>query len=160
MGGLHVSEIPVGGVMEFAGITAPEGWLICDGSAISRITYSTLFSVISTIYGTGDGSTTFNIPNIKGKVIVGYDSTQTEFNSLGETGGEATHKLSVAEMPSHQHELTIDSDAGSYHASGVDWMTGSAMRHYAGDMISSTGGNQPHNNLQPYIVLNYIIKVQ
>lgn len=145
--------------MEFAGTSAPEGWLICDGSAISRTTYSTLFSVISTIYGTGDGSTTFNIPNIKGKVIVGYDSTQTEFNSLGETGGEKTHTLTVDELAPHNHDVKVKMNALGF---GDGYLTTASGYNYttSNSPINNTGRGQAHNNLQPYIVLNYIIKVQ
>lgn len=151
--------VPTGTVTAFAGDVAPDEWLLCDGSAVDRTTYADLFVVIGTKYGSGNGATTFNLPNYNGRTLVGVDSTQTEFATLGQVGGEKTHTLTVDEMPSHQHELTIDSDEGPYHASGVDWMTGSAMRHYAGDMISSTGGNQPHNILQPYATVNYIIKI-
>ena len=157
-GGVSGDTLPVGSIVAYSSTTIPTNWLLCDGRAISRTEYSLLFSIIGTTYGVGDGSTTFNLPNLKGRVPVGVDSSQTEFDTLGETGGEKTHTLTVDEMPSHQHDLTIDSSEGSYHASGVDWMTGSAMRHYAGDMIASTGGDQPHNNLQPYQTTNYIIK--
>ena len=157
-GGVSGDTLPVGSIVAYSSTTIPTNWLLCDGRAISRTEYALLFSIIGTTFGVGDGSTTFNLPNLKGRVPVGVDSSQTEFDTLGETGGEKTHTLTVDEMPSHQHALTIDSSEGSYHASGVDWMTGSAMRHYAGDMISSTGGDQPHNNLQPYQTTNYIIK--
>ncbi len=83
--------------------TPPIGYLVCDGTAVSRTTYASLFSVISTAYGIGNGTTTFNLPNIKGNVVVGRDSGQTEFDVLGETGGAKTHSLSVAEMPAHTH---------------------------------------------------------
>ena len=89
--------------------TAPSGWFVCDGSAISRTTYSDLFAVIGTIYGVGDGSTTFNVPNLKGRAIVGRDASQTEFDVLGETGGEKTHVLTESEMPSHRHGIAADS---------------------------------------------------
>jgi microcystin-dependent protein len=77
----------------FAGSTAPTGWLLCDGTAVSRTTYSDLFAITSTTYGVGDGSTTFNLPNLKGRVPVGLDTSQTEFDVLGETGGAKTHTL-------------------------------------------------------------------
>lgn len=157
-GGVSGDTLPVGSILAYSSTTIPTNWLLCDGRAISRTEYSLLFSIIGTTYGVGDGSTTFNLPNLKGRVPVGVDSSQTEFATLGQVGGEKTHTLTVDEMPSHQHELTIDSDEGPYRASGVDWMTGSAMRHYAGDMIASTGGDQPHNILQPYQTTNYIIK--
>ena len=76
--------VPAPGVVEmFAGATAPTGYLICDGAAISRTTYAALFAIIGTTYGAGNGSTTFNIPNLKGKVAVGRDASQTEFDVLG-----------------------------------------------------------------------------
>lgn len=150
--------IPTGSIMQFAGATAPTGFLICDGSAISRTDYSDLFDTIGTAYGTGDGSTTFNIPNLKGKIPVGLDSTQTEFDVLGETGGEKTHTLTVQEMPSHNHNTGVSS-AGSETGYGIDYSYTTEYREYSGaDFITNTGGGQAHNNLQPYIVLNYIIK--
>ena len=147
------ANTPVGCINLYAGSTAPTGWLICDGSAISRTTYANLFSVIGTTYGTGDGSTTFNIPNLKGKVPVGLNSSDTDFDTLGETGGEKEHTLSVDEMPSHDHSTNgsyLNNGSGGTTATWLSWGSGNAK-------VQSTGGGQSHNNLQPYIVMNYII---
>lgn len=99
-----------GGATETTGVckvwltgTPPTGYLLCDGAAVSRTTYAALFAVISTTFGAGDGTTTFNLPNMKGRVVCGYDSAQTEFDAIGETGGAKTHTLTSAEMPSHTH---------------------------------------------------------
>ena len=85
--------IPAGIISAYAGGTAPTGWLMCDGSEVSRITYNNLFIAIGTNYGAGDGSTTFNLPNLKGKVVVGADSQDTDFDTVGNTGGEKTQLL-------------------------------------------------------------------
>ena len=98
--------LPVGSIMPYPKATAPENWLICDGSAISRTDYSELFNAIGTTFGEGDGSTTFNLPNIKGRTIVGLDTDDTDFNTIGKTLGEKTHTLTVAEMPEHNHQAT------------------------------------------------------
>ncbi len=95
-----------GVITAFGGSSAPTGWLLCDGTAVSRSTYADLFAVVSTTYGIGDGTSTFNVPNLKGRIPVGRDSTQTEFDTLGETGGAKTHTLTSAEMPSHQHNVS------------------------------------------------------
>lgn len=97
------SGSPTGAVTQFAGSAAPTGWLLCDGTAVSRATYADLFAAIGTTYGAGNGSTTFNLPNLKGRVPVGRDSADTSFDVLGETGGAKTHTLTVTEMPSHTH---------------------------------------------------------
>ena len=80
------SDTPIGAITEWSSNTAPDGWLLCDGSAVSRTNYSELFVVIGTDYGSGDGSTTFNLPNIKGKTTVGLDIDDSNFNSVGKTG--------------------------------------------------------------------------
>ena len=105
-----VQASPVGVVSTFGGATAPTGWLLCDGTAISRTTYSDLFTVISTTYGVGDGTTTFNLPNLNGRAVVGRDSTQTEFDTLGETGGVKSITLSTTQMPTHSHPNTLSSN--------------------------------------------------
>lgn len=94
---------PTGTVSMFAGATAPVGYLICDGAAVSRTTYAALFAIIGTTYGVGNGTSTFNLPNLKGRVPVGRDTAQTEFNDMGETGGAKTHTLTESEMPVHTH---------------------------------------------------------
>lgn len=146
---------PAGSMMLWPTNTAPSGWLLADGTAVSRTTYATLFAVIGITYGAGDGSTTFNVPNLKGRVPVGRDAVQTEFDTLGEQGGAKTHTLTVGEMPAHQHSELAPGDSGSLT------FNGSPLSVYTA-VFSSTGyagGNGAHNNLQPYITLNYIIKV-
>ena len=155
------TNTPVGSISLFAGTTAPTGWLICDGSAVSRTTYADLFNVIGTTYGTGDGSTTFNIPNLKGRVPVGLDTSDTSFDTIGETGGEKTHTLTVNEMPTHAHTYYIYGDVNpTQHSVAVDNFkySGWGTSYHDSYFESSTAGSsQAHNNLQPYIVMNYII---
>jgi microcystin-dependent protein len=111
-----VGFVPVGVVVPFAGSTSPAGWELCYGQAVSRTTYAGLFTTIGTTYGSGDGSTTFNVPDLRGRVSAGKDdmggtaaSRLTAAGSgitgttLGATGGAQTHTLTSAEMPSHTH---------------------------------------------------------
>lgn len=232
---------PTGAVLPFAGRTSPAGYLLCDGSAVSRTTYAALFAVTSptlgtftvtiaapgvvtlashglstgdsvyltttgalptglaantrywvtkidantfklatslanalvstnittsgsqsgthtsvlTPYGLGDGSTTFNVPNLKGSVPVGLDTTAAEFAGLGETGGAKTHTLVTGEMPAHTHTGTFGDLTGSAGAA----VYSAANRTAASIATDSTGGGGAHNNLQPYVTMNYIVKV-
>ncbi len=148
--------IPTGTQVAYGGSTAPTGWLICDGSTISRTFYAKLFAVIGTSYGAGDGSTTFNLPNKKGRVSAGYDSANSKFNAIGKKLGEETHTLTVAEMPSHSHNLLGNEIGPNNKAETVPYggsATGTNMV-----AIQASGNNQPHNNIQPTEVDNWIIK--
>jgi microcystin-dependent protein len=150
---------PTGSVTAFAGSTAPTNWLLCNGAAVSRTTYAALFTLIGSTYGAGDGSTTFNLPNLLGRVPVGRDSGQTEFDTLGETGGAKTHTLTTAEMPSHAHQIQRNNQAATSVAADASGLYQSVANTGAGYSTTQTeGGGGAHNNLQPYIVLNYIIK--
>lgn len=183
-----VNATPFGAVLPFAGSTAPDGWLLCYGQAISRTTYAGLFAVISTTYGTGDGSTTFNVPDMRGRVAAGVDdmggsaanrltTTVLDKTSAGGVGGTQTHILTEAQMPSHTHIQNTHNHVGLVYQGGgaVGILTGGSHYNlsYGGSGANnstnihtqgatptnqSTGGGSAHLNTQPTIVLNYIIK--
>lgn len=152
-------SLPIGSMIPFGSQeNIPSNWKICDGSAISRETYAELFNVIGTSYGEGDGTTTFNLPNKRGRVSVGLDSNQTEFNTIGKKGGEKTHQLKVEELPSHAHTVKGTVGSGGY-VEGVSFGNSANPGYTSWVGMSGVGGNQPHNNLQPYEVDVWIIKV-
>jgi microcystin-dependent protein len=184
--------IPPGTIMPYAGNSAPSGYFLCNGAAVSRTSYAALFSAIGINYGTGNGTTTFNIPNLQGRVPVGYKSSEVEYNSIGKTGGEKTHILSLAEMPNHSHTVdppTVYTSYDGLHAhSYTDYYMGpirsddaddrtvSSDKRYEANKTTansgehrhsinipsfssySAGSGNAHNNLQPYLIMNYIIK--
>lgn len=159
---LQGASTPTGSVMSYAGAVAPSGWLLCDGSAVSRTDYAALFDVLGAAYGAGNGTTTFNLPNLKGRTPVGRDAAQTEFDVLGETGGEKAHTLTVAEMPSHRHDVKAPSSANGANQIMVPTYAGTGTKDGAsntGQPTEAIGGGGAHNNMPPYVVLNYIIKI-
>lgn len=141
-----------GAIVMWPTATPPTGWLLCDGSAVSRTTYAALFAIISTTYGVGNGSTTFNLPDLQGRVAVGKNSGT--FSSLGGTGGEETHVLTIPETPAHTHTIPFDT-GGSGNVVAAQQPNGAAGT----ETSSSVGGGGAHNNLQPYITLNFIIRI-
>lgn len=232
--------VPTGVPLPYFGITAPAGYLMCDGAAVSRATYAALFAVLNPTLGTvtitiaspglvtktahglatgdsiyltttgalptglsantrywvikndadsfwlatslanalagtkintsvsqsgthtanqthgvGNGSTTFNVPSLKGVVLVGKDQTQTEFAGLGQTAGEKTHTLIAAEMPSHVHSVPIGSGGANDNTHASYQTSGSATTTLN---TGSAGSDGAHNNLQPSFALNFIVK--
>jgi microcystin-dependent protein len=104
---------PTGQMSGFGGTTAPDGWLLCQGQAVDRTTYADLFTVIGTTYGAGNGVDTFNVPDMRGRVLVGKAASGT-FQNLNASGGTETETLTISQMPSHAHGV---GDPG--HAHGV-----------------------------------------
>lgn len=146
--------VPAGVMVPFAGPAAniPDGWLVCDGRAVSRSTYAALFAAIGTGYGVGDGSTTFNVPSMMvGRTVIGADATSPH----GTTGGARTHTLTVNEMPSHGHGW-VDQVTAANNIPGTGGLQGSQATARA--QIASTGGGQPHNNMPPFIAMQWIIR--
>lgn len=148
------SGVPAGVVTAFAGTVAPEGWLICDGRQVRISDYPRLYQAIGRTYG-GSGDY-FALPDNRGRVGVGLSPTSADFSHLGKTGGTATHTLTVAEMPSHSHGVKGGWGAGS-RGVGFFRTDGNNPRTLWSDTYPQ-GGSQPHNNLQPYVVINFIIK--
>lgn len=175
--------VPAGVVVPFAGNTAPTGYLFCNGQAVSRFDYPALFTALGTTYGAGDGSTTFNLPDLRGRVPAGQDNMGgTAANRLtsggsgvngavlGAVGGAESHTLSVAEMPSHTHIQNAHNHGtlngiNSNNNSGAVFPAMSNNNDRASVNTTSTtatnqntGGGGAHNNTQPTLVLKYIIK--
>jgi microcystin-dependent protein len=154
-----IGGAPVGTIQIFASSGPPDGYLMCTGAAVSRATYPALFALIGTTYGNGDNSTTFNLPNMNGRIPVGRDSSQSEFATLGQVGGEKTHLLTTAEMPSHVHHQQFMNTSGGGPAGQASTAVISASNPAGSNVdTAATGGGGAHNNLQPYISISYIIK--
>lgn len=153
------ASTPIGSIVEYAGSTAPTNWLLCFGQAISRTTYATLFGIIGTTYGVGDGSTTFNIPDKRGRVSVGKDNmggsaasrvttggSAIDGSTLGASGGGQTQTLTTAQIPSHTHTGTTDS-AGSHDHTGVTSIVGNHV--HTGN--TDGGGAHSHSGSTSYV---------
>lgn len=162
-----IGGVPSGSVMPFAGTTEPSGWIFARGQAISRSTFAALFSAVGTTYGAGDGSTTFNVPDLRGRVVAGKDdmggtsadrltnqSGGLNGDVLGATGGGETHTLTEAQMPAHIHSIS-NWPSGSNTSTGLNSNSGATSQN---KNTNSTGGGGAHNNVQPTIILQYIIK--
>lgn len=154
---------PAGLISLFGGSVVPTGWLICDGSAVSRTTYSNLFSVIGTTYGTGDGSTTFNLPNLKGKIPVGYDSNDNDFNAIGKTGGGKQIMIPMqwyTDFIDMRMKTGLSIPSWENFRKTASGSTGTSILETANTAVMGVNENttsDTNGNLQPYIVFNYII---
>jgi len=143
--------LPVSSVIAYAGSAAPTGWLLCDGSAISRSDYRILFDVIGTTYGTGDGATTFNLPDLRGRFPLGKAASGTG-STLGATGGAIDHTHTG---PSHTHNVTGSPDSTTIVQAGVG-ATVASSTHGHGATSAAGAGNTGTAN-PPFLSLNFII---
>lgn len=158
-GSFGQENTPVGTILMYGGTTLPFGYMWCNGSAVSRTVYADLFNAIGTAFGSGDGSTTFNLPDWRERVPMGASDDYP----LGSTGGEKEHTLTALELPSHEHGIYIGNTRVHYYGN-FNVASGSSGGYWAGSQgtqptVAKGGvGDQPHNNLQPYQTCNYIIK--
>jgi microcystin-dependent protein len=196
-----VRPMPVGALVPYAGSSAPTGFLLCDGSAVSRSTYADLFAAIATNFGVGDGSTTFNLPDLRGRVVAGKDDmggsganrlttagSAVDGLTLGASGGAQNITLTSAQMPSHTHvqdahthtqnahghNLPSYPSAGGSNVWGLQfWSANRTLTvDYAQNATQATtatnqnttatnqntGGGGAHSNVQPTLIMNYLIK--
>jgi len=158
--------LPYGTIIQSAAVTVPQGWLLCDGSSLAKVFYLNLYNAIGYTYG-GSGDN-FNVPDIRGRVAVGTGTgAGLSSRTLGNTSGEETHILSVGEMPTHSHTSNSTTSRGLMTSTGNN-TAGSGLDSTSGEpdlyvgpvplAINNTGSSNAHNNMQPFIVLNYLIK--
>jgi len=154
----------VGEIRMFAGNFPPAGWMFCEGQLLSIAQNDVLFNLIGTTYG-GDGQTTFALPDLRGRVPIHFGNGF----ALAETGGAETVTLTTSQIPSHSHAFTASTLTGDQISpAGRVLATSFNVTPYINDApngsmsaaaIAPTGGNQPHNNFQPYLCVDFIISL-
>jgi microcystin-dependent protein len=155
-----MSQPFLGQIATFGFNFAPQGWALCDGQTLAISQNTALFSLIGTTYG-GDGITTFQLPNLQGNVaIMAYQNYV-----LGATSGEASHTLTINETPAHSHSIVASSVTADQLAAPGNFPGAATANNYSnaapdttlGNGTAGTGGSQPHENMQPYLVINFCI---
>ena len=168
-----VLDMPLGTILPIATESVPEGWVLCDGQDISIEEHQSFYNLVGTSYGPGDSAfwaqvgfpaTTFNVPDLRGRTIIGANDMGGEGSgvllnhqaSFGAIGGEEMHQLTEAEMPSHSHGIT----ASILDGPNIQTIGRRVANAVANQTVTNPqGGDEPHNNMQPYMALNYMIKV-
>jgi microcystin-dependent protein len=143
-------------------VFAPRGWALCSGQVLAIAQNQALFSLLGTTYG-GNGQTTFALPDLRGRVPLHFGT-----GTLGEAAGTETHTLLATELPTHTHTVVASSNAAdSVSPAGAFWtnagqtnFAGTANGTMAANSVQVVGGSQPHNNLSPYLTVNFIIALQ
>lgn len=162
-----MSQPFVGEIRMFGGNFAPAGWMLCQGQLLPISENETLFNLIGTTYG-GDGQSTFGLPNLQSRIPVHVGTQGGSSYTLGQTGGVETVTLTSSQIPSHSHVPQGQSGNGSAAPGGGVWAASATQNIYtdvapAVNMnpaaIGSTGGSQPHNNMMPYLAVNFIISL-
>lgn len=158
-----MSEPFLGEIKIIAFNFAPKGWALCNGQLLPINQNQGLFSLLGTTYG-GDGRVNFGLPDLRGRIPIHIGSGHTQ----GERGGETAHTLSIAEMPTHIHPV-VASNQTYNSVSPTNAILAGAPNMYANpsnlttlvpDTVTNVGGSQPHSNMQPYLVLNFVIALQ
>jgi microcystin-dependent protein len=157
-------------VVPYAGSSAPTGWLLCDGTtgldSTSDTSLADLFTVIGTTYG-GTGAADFDLPDLRGNFILGKDNmggssrnrvTDTEADTVGSEAGSQTHTLTTDEIPAHTHDQYAGSSGGGSDTWMQSFASGQANQVISAENTSSVGGGSAHENMPPYMTMNYIIK--
>lgn len=153
----------VGEIRLFAGNFAPAGWMFCNGALVPISENETLFQLIGTTYG-GDGQTTYGLPDLRGRVPIHQGGNRV----IGEMGGSETVTLTSAQTPQHTHTLKASSALSNGAAGGGGVLAATAVNIYgsedpdtslAAQAVASVGGSQPHQNMAPFVGINYIISL-
>lgn len=146
--------LPVGTISMIATQSAiPPKWVECNGDLLNRFTYASLFAVIGTTYGAGNGISTFQAPDFRGRTPIGRGDLSPDTRLLGQTIGASTHTLSVAELPSHTHTATVNNTLGT----SSSFARGNAASAGGTATTNSNGSGNAHNNMQPSLVVAFMI---
>lgn len=168
-----MSQPYVGEIRMFGGNFAPVGWAFCDGQTLAISQNDTLFALIGTTYG-GDGQQTFNLPNLQSRIPIhmGQGPGVSNNYQIGQQGGVEAVTVTVNQVPSHTHPIVASQNNGNQATPVGNIFAGSAVQVYltptvglpvnavmAGTLVGMTGGNQPHENVPPFLVINFIISL-
>jgi len=151
---------PIGSILMYGGASAPPNYLLCDGAAVSRTTYSALYTLFSTTYGAGDGSTTFNLPDLKGRVAVGVGTgAGLTARARGAKGGEETHLQTLQELRDHVHSTSTTTASGAFGTAGSGGFSYPSGGTANGNVTTAiAGAGVAFNVMQPFIGLNFIVR--
>jgi microcystin-dependent protein len=163
-----VAQPYVGEIRMFAGNFAPAGWAFCDGSSMSIAENETLFQLIGTTYG-GDGQTTFNLPDLRGRLPVHQGTSAGRTFILGEAGGVESVTLSTTQLPIHSHAFVGTTNPGGttnpptnvvgQNSGNNIYIEDTTTVALAPQSLLPAGGSQPHDNLQPFLCISFIISL-